>query len=317
MGFCEEFVENASAINVSKSVKGDYEFIENILKQAVANAAATTPYFDAKDVLIYLQGSYACQTNTKFQTKMEVVVELVKTSEYDYETMRPEHFHLREDFYADFNYYFDVRKFKECLLTQIQKLVKPKIIVGATNFLIPAFGDLQHIVDIFPCFKYKYFDDRGGSIRAKLVFDRNLNDHYLIFTNLHAANGKLKDEMTQGNFKRIVRLFKNLVAISLREDKNIHAVRGYYIECLLYNVPNEIYYAEDGKLVSVFLKVINWLNFANLDDFVCQNQIWSFWGMADGFWNKAAARQLIRDMIEFYNNFPNKRTEVIKEESAE
>ena len=104
------------------------------------------------------------------------------------------------------------------------------------------------------------------------------------------------------------------MAISSREDNIIHLVRGYYIECLLYNVPNEMYYSQDGKLGSVFLKIINWLNFANLDDFVCQNQIWLLWGNADGFWDKNSARRFINDLIEFYDAFPDKRTEIIKED---
>lgn len=312
LGFCEEFVNNAAEVVVSKSVKPDYDYIEKILRQAVNNAAVTAPYFKPEDVLIYLQGSYACKTNTKFQAKMEVVVELQKTTEYDYEKMTNADFVMREDFFVNFEYYFDVKRFKDALVSELQKLVKQKITVGVTNILIPPLADLQHTIDVLPCFKYKYFTPDGGSIRCKLVYDKTLDEHYLMFTNLHAANGQLKDEITQGNFKRMVRLFKHIVAISLREDMNIQGVRGYFVECMLYNVPNEMYFSADGKLLSVFLKVINWLNFADLDDFVCQNQIWSFWGRADGFWYQAAARQFINDVIEFYQAFPDKRTEIIK-----
>lgn len=295
-------------------MQSDYNYIEKILKQAVAKAAVTAPFFDAKDVVIYLQGSYASQTNTKFQSKIEVVVEVQKTQEYDYQTARREDFKMREDFFVDFEHYFDVKRFKDALADEIKKLIKQKVVLDATNILIPAFGELQHSIDIFPCFKYKYFLPDGASIRGKLVYEKNLDEHYLIFTNLHAANGELKDEMTHGNFKKMVRFFKTLTAISLREDFNLRNVRGYYVECLLYNVPNEMFYAVDGKLSAVFLKIINWLNFADLDDFVCQNQIWSLWGIADGFWTKSAARQYINDLIEFYESFPPKRTEIIKEE---
>lgn len=305
---------NASEIVVSKSMQSDYQYIEKILKEAVVNTAQVAPFFDSKDVLIYMQGSYASQTNTKFQSKIEVVVEVQKTNEYDYNLLTAEDFKMRENFFVDFDHYFDVKRFKDALIKEIQKLIKQKVVVEATNILIPAFGELQHSIDIFPCFKYKYFLEDGASIRGKLVYENNLEEHYLIFTNLHAANGELKDEMTQGCFKKMVRFLKTLTAISLREDFNLRNTRGYYVECLLYNVPNEMYFSEDGKLSSVFLKIINWLNFADLDDFVCQNQIWSLWGIADGFWNKAAARQYINDLIEFYETFPAKRTEVIKEE---
>ncbi len=314
MGFSEEFINNAAAEVNSNSMQADYDFIEGKLKQAVVNASIAMPYFDPNDVSIYLQGCYACKTNTKFQSKIEIIVEVNKTREFDYDTMVPSSMQMRDDFFIDFEHYFNVKRFKQVLADEIKKILGIRIIIGATTILIPSFGSVQHSIDVFPCFKYKYFTPEGGSIRSKLVYDEKLEEHFLMFTNLHTVNGNLKDTMTQGNFKRMVRFMKNLVAISAREDKNIHFVRGYYVECLLYNVPNEMYLVTDGKLSSVFLKVINWLNFANLNDFICQNQMWSLWGNADGFWDQHSARQFINDVIEFYEAFPDKRTEIIKED---
>ncbi len=315
MGFSEEFVNNAAAEVISYSLQSDYNFMKKNLKQAVANVSRLAPYFDPNDVAIYLQGCYACHTNTRFQSKLEIIVEVKKTREYDYNTMIRTDMKMRDNFFIDFDHYFDVQHFKNLLAEEIRKILRVKVSMEKTTILVPAFGNLQHSIDIFPCFKYKYFRPEGGSIRSKLVYDQSVDEHFLMFTNLHTVNGNLKDNITQGNFKKIVRLVKNIVAISAREDNNIHYVRGYYIECLLYNVPNEMYFSHDGKLSSVFLKVINWLNFANLDDFVCQNQIWSLWGNADGFWHQSAARQFINDLIEFYEAFPEKRTEIIKEDT--
>ena len=314
LGFSEEFISNATVEVPSNTVQEDYNSIEGVLKQAVLNASYVVPYFDVKDVSIYLQGSYASKTNIKFQSKIEVIVELNKTREFDYETMTQQDMKFRDDFFIDYDHYFDVRRFKQILIDELKKLLNTRLIIRPTTILVPATSKLQHSIEIFPCFKYRFFNDNGGSIRCKLVYDEKLDEHFLMFTNLHAVNGNLKDSMTRGNFKRIVRLMKNLVAISAREDKNIHSVRGYYVECLLYNVPNEMYYSNDNKLLSVFLKVINWLNFANMSDFVCQNQIWSLWGNADGFWDQHSARQFINDVIEFYEAFPDKRTEIIKED---
>ena len=67
MGFSEEFINNAAAEVTSRTVQADYEFIEKKLREAVVNTAQSLMYFDPKDVVIYLQGSYACKTNTKFQ----------------------------------------------------------------------------------------------------------------------------------------------------------------------------------------------------------------------------------------------------------
>ena len=315
MGFSEEFIKNASAEVTSRSMQTDYDFIKKHIQKALVRVAHVAPYFKPEDVVIYLQGCYASKTNTSFQAKLEVIVEITKTREYDYDNLVRGDVKMRDDFFVDFEHYFDVKHFKDVLADEIGKLLNTKLRMTPTTILVPAFGKLQHSIDIFPCFKYKFFRPEGGSIRSKLVYDQNLDEHFLMFTNLHAVNGELKDSMTKGNFKRMVRFLKNLVAISARENNLIHPVRGYYIECLLYNVPNEMYFTTDGKLSSIFLKIINWLNFANLDEFVCQNQIWTLWGNADGFWDQGSARQFINDVIEFYESFPEKRTEIVKEEA--
>jgi hypothetical protein len=310
MGFSKEFAENASRKVESESAAADYQIVEPIIKKAIAAVVKDNPYLNTADVDIYLQGSYESETNIAFQSKLEMVVEVKKTNEFSPFAMTPDDFIMFDNFYIEFNRFFDVKKFKEVLIPAIEAEIGVKIETGPVNFMIPMHGELQHDVDVCPCFYYKYFDVSGGSIRGKLVYDNVIGENYLIFTNLHAENGKLKDEMTNGNFKKVVRMMKTLIAISRREDGNIKFTRGYYIECLLYNVPNEMYFSLDDDILSVFMKVINWLNFASLSNFVCQNQIWSLWGGADGFWNKDSARRFINDVIEFYNNFPSDRTAI-------
>ena len=52
MGFSEEFVNNIAEEVTSRTMQADYDFIEKILKQAVANASIRTPYFDPNDVAL-------------------------------------------------------------------------------------------------------------------------------------------------------------------------------------------------------------------------------------------------------------------------
>ena len=71
MGFSEEFINNAATEVTSRTVQADYEFIVKKLREAVDNVAKSSFYFNPEDVVIYLQGCYACKTNTKFQSKIE------------------------------------------------------------------------------------------------------------------------------------------------------------------------------------------------------------------------------------------------------
>jgi hypothetical protein len=198
------------------------------------------------------------------------------------------------------------------LISAVEAEIKHRVKRTATNFLIRAFDRLQHDIDICPCFSYKYFDANGGKMNCKLVYDADIDENYLMFINLHTENGKLKDRITDGKYKELVRMVKTIVSISKREDNRIKYVRGYYIDCLLYNVPNEMFFAADGEVLSSFLKVLNWLNFADFDGFTCQNGIWSLWGGADGFWDENSAKQFVTELIEYYNSFPEERDKIVE-----
>ena len=150
MGFSEEFVQNATAEVTSRSMQDDYNYIQKVLKQALVNAARIAPYFDPKDAVIYLQGCYACKTNTKFQSKIEVIVELTKTREYDYESMTNADMKMRDNFFIDFEHYFDVKHFKDVLADALTQTLRINVNMGTTTIMIPAFGTLQHAIDVFP-----------------------------------------------------------------------------------------------------------------------------------------------------------------------
>jgi hypothetical protein len=182
---------------------------------------------------------------------------------------------------------------------------------SAVNFLIPAYDKLQHDIEVLPVFSYKYFGQGGEAVNGFLAYDREIDEYFMAFNNLSQDNGNRKDKVTNGKFKDMVRLFKTVTGISGREDGIIHPVRGYFIESLLFNVPNEMFLTANDNNLSVFLKVINWLNFANLEEIICPNQIWSLWGDADGFWHQNEAKKFISEVIKFYNNFPSNRKEVI------
>jgi hypothetical protein len=312
MGFSKKFVKNASKKIESKSALADYKIIEPILQKAVAQVATVCPYFSPDDVEIYMQGSYATETNIAFQSKIEVAVEVKKTNEFNPAKMKSRDFLIYDNFYIVFNYDFDVKKFKENLISAVEAEIKQRVKKGDVNFLIKAFGNLQHDIDICPCFSYKYFDIHGGKIDAKLVYSNQIEENFLMFINLHGENGRLKDKLTNGKYKELVRLIKTVISISKREDRYIKFVRGYYVDCLLYNVPTEMFITSDGETLSAFLKVLNWLNFADFTDFTCQNAIWSLWGGADGFWNEESAKELVVELIEYYNAFPETREKIVE-----
>ena len=72
-------------------------------------------------------------------------------------------------------------------------------------------------------------------------------------------------------YKPTIRIFKN--ARGWMEDNGlIHngTASSHAIECLLYNVPDRQFGSSYGD---TFVNVVNWMNSADLTNFVCQNGI--------------------------------------------
>ena len=84
---------------------------------------------------------------------------------------------------------------------------------------------------------------------------------------------------------------------------------GYFIECMLYNVPNKLFLNIDGGagLTDVFNKVINYLLHCDLEKFICQNHVWQLFADANEFWNVRHAGDYLGAIVHLYNIFPPNR----------
>jgi len=80
------------------------------------------------------------------------------------------------------------------------------------------------------------------------------NRQVINFPKAHYENGVLKHKNSNKWYKPVVRLFKNCCG-SISCDKT----PSYFLECMIFNVPNSNF------------NIINSLNKANLDNFICQN----------------------------------------------
>ena len=320
MPFSAKFLESASKEYEVSTIAADFEIATAYIKKAVAAAAKLNPNIAAKNVDIYIHGSYANKTNIWFPSNLEICVELKRTPNWEpsvQSTLTPEpkklpanfalQYRLHNDYFVDHNLDFSPKAFRELLFIALSEATGEKCIENGKAILIPCFGKLKHVIEITPCFSFDYHEpvDNGGVFKGVLLYDASVRADIITFPRLHAQNGNTKDLRCGGNFKKCVRLFKTINAILAREF-DIKPERGYFIECLLFNVPNQIFKGKD--LAEVFLKVINYLANCDTEDFVCQNTIWHLFGTAAEFWTLPAAHAFIKLMRENFKTFPASRT---------
>ena len=75
-----------------------------------------------------------------------------------------------------------------------------------------------------------------------------------------------KDEETNGNYKKLVRIFKNIRKTILMNKWAISSsMNKYFVELIVFNIPNSIML--DSDIQKVFFKAVNFLDNCNILDF--------------------------------------------------
>ena len=91
------------------------------------------------------------------------------------------------------------------------------------------------------------------------------------YPHVHRRNGVVKEKSTNWWFRRCIRMFKNARAQLVEEGRLGPATaRSYYLECLLYNVPNRLL---GGSYQSAYSSALYWLQGNDLTRFFCQNEL--------------------------------------------
>ncbi|MFC2017401.1 hypothetical protein ACFLUD_03195 [Chloroflexota bacterium] len=117
----------------------------------------------------------------------------------------------------------------------------------------------------------------------------------------HYERGLKKEEATSKRYKRVIRMFKAarnyLVADNMIEDDT---APSYFIECLLYNVPDEMF---RRRLVNSYGRIADYLSTANLQRFRCQNGKRELFGPSGDLWTVNKARKFIRALIRLWDQW--------------
>ena len=83
---------------------------------------------------------------------------------------------------------------------------------------------------------------------------------------LYNENMNLKDKQTNGNYKKLVRIFKNIrKTLLINKMTSNSKLNKYFIELLVYNIPNEL--IKDEDITNDFFKSINYLYNCNILNF--------------------------------------------------
>jgi hypothetical protein len=118
----------------------------------------------------------------------------------------------------------------------------------------------------------------------------------------HYAKGHRKETGTNGMYKRTIRMFK--AARNYLIGKN--AIGGgtapsYFIECLLYNVPNSLFRPSFGES---YYGIVKYLSTTSLQQFKCQNEFQELFSTSKDLWSVDKAQRFVHALGRLWEKWP-------------
>lgn len=260
---------------------------------------------------IYLQGSYKNSTNIYGDSDVDIIVELMSTFNADisnldavgrqvYETFPPATYTLSE-FKKEV-----VRTLKGCYGDSA---------VNVGNKAVKVKGKSSRLnADVLVCNKYNRYNKNYGSATLSAVKGiRFVEEHtgktVINYPIPHYDNGVAKNLLirTQSNLKKVTRIFKNMKATLVNHQAMRSATApSYFVECLIYNAQDQHFRQStfQSKVQAIVSQFIQDDRTNSNDRYVCQNEQRYLFGDGDQQWNKADAREYIRNLIYVWDNYP-------------
>ena len=278
----------ANHVQLNKNVE-TYKKVKSIFQGATFN--------DSHNFEIYLQGSIANNTNIRADGDIDIVLQFNNVFCSNAKEK------LTNDDYIKFS-----GKYPDSAYTQKDLRNDIKSRLGQNHidykektkcFKLYLKGEHWQDVDLIPCFQYRnynYSDEYQEGI--KILTSKN--ETIINYPKLHKENGEQKNQAA-GNYKKVVRIFKNIKKRLVDEwsfDEKL--ATSYFIECLLYNVPDEKF--NGNNFTSILCNCINWItenNFQNIQNLKCQNGITDLFGGENTQWNLENCKKFINQVIEY------------------
>ena len=235
---------------------------------------------------VFLQGSYKNDTNLGGDSDVDVVVRLnqrLRTRVVELSGRQ-----LQEDA-SHQGAYRRWKSFRDHALKAMRARFGNAAESGRKTLKVPK-GRIPADADLVVTLRYRdgiafYLPDEGSWVVS--------------FPQQHHDEGQKKEEATGRRFKRTVRLFK--AARNRLVDERVLTkgeAPSYFIECLLYNVPDGLF---KPKLAPTYSRIVDWLKKEELKDFKCQNGRVDLFGRGKEQWTVDKAREFVKATRELGN----------------
>jgi len=252
---------------------------------------------------VFLQGSYGNDTNIYAESDVDVVIRTDSIYFYDTSALNLQELQI---FHASFTAAtYTYRDYKSQVVQGLQKSFGQHFIkTGEKAVKIQANGNRRSCdVVVATEFRRYYSGPLGPLYVPGICFFTPAGKRIANYPKQHSANLTAKHQATYRWFKPMVRILKNMRS-RLIGDRILAAgsAPSYFIEGLLYNVPNEKF---GTSYEGSFVAAVNWILTADRTKFVTPSgQHYLSGDGAPECWPCADCNGFLDAVIKLWNNWP-------------
>jgi hypothetical protein len=240
------------------------------IKAALEDANAKYKDWDFR---IFLQGSYGNDTNIYAESDVDVVIRYDGAFYHDIKDRPPDEQATFEAAYPN-NGTYSYRDFKEHVRQALSVKFGDSVKPGTKAIRIEGSGN-RRSADVIVAFEFRRYHKFKGTYDESHVtgmcFFLSDGTRVANYPNQHSENLTTKHQATSNKLKPMIRIFKNTRSKMIDDGLIVKgSAPSYYIEGLLYNVPDDQF---EGDYQDIFLNILTWL-YATKDrtKFVCANE---------------------------------------------
>lgn len=254
-----------------------------------------------------LQGSYAHDTNIYGDSDVDVIVWHTATFDSNKLELPPDQYHLHEQHYPAATY--DWNNLRRDVITALTLHYGHDYVdIGGKKSLkvLPVPGRLR--IDVVPAItyrRYSYFqgpENHNHSREDGVTFNNAVTGERIInYPSQHYDNAVAKHAATDDHYKAQVRIFKNMRSCLVeRGFLTKEEAPSYFIQGMVYNIPNNIFVADRAKTT---LEILRSLRKVDLNSFISQNGQHPLFGDTTECWNLANATKTIEQLCFLWDNW--------------
>lgn len=239
---------------------------------------------------IFLQGSYKNDTNLRRESDVDVVVQLMEELPPQVAKLRDSQLERNKDHKLAYSRW---KSSRNQVLKALRSAYGAESVTSGRKSLKLAKGKIPASADVVVTMRC------GAGIAFYLPDEHRWAVSY---PKQHHERGLKKEQATNKRYKRTIRMFK-AARNHLVEKHSIKAgtAPSYFIECLLYNVPNDLF---RPRLAQSYKSIVRHLVTADLQKFKCQNGVRELFGSSRDLWSVNEAQKFIQALGQLWEKWP-------------